>query len=181
MTGDIDRDDILEAEIPLKIRNDKGGDETSAGGINVDRHIEVLLNQQVIDSLDVLVLARVRGTQDGADTDGILVNKVDRLLGVNDVAVGRAVDELLLDLEVAGGLLPADLDGGGHDNVGVLSGLALGLTLVLPALLHGEDGEHDGLGGADARGADGADAFARANVGVEELANHGDAAVLDVC
>lgn len=150
MTGDIDRNDILEAEIPLEVRHDKGGDETSTGCINVDRHIEVLLNQQVIDSLDVLVLARVRGAEDGADTNGVLINEVDRLLGVNDVAVGRAVDELLLDLKVAGGLFPADLNSGGHDNVGVLGGLALGLALVLPALLHGEDGEHDGLGGADA-------------------------------
>jgi hypothetical protein len=53
----------------------------------MDWSIQVLLNQQVIDTLDVLVFAGVGGSKNGADTNGVLVNKVDTLLGINDEAI----------------------------------------------------------------------------------------------
>jgi hypothetical protein len=74
----------------------------------VDVHVNVALNQEIVDGLCVLVLASVGGTQNGADTDGVLVDKVDGLLGVDYVAVLGAVDVLLLDVEVSASFLHTD-------------------------------------------------------------------------
>lgn len=71
----------------------------------MDVDINVTLNQEIVDSLCVLVLAGVCGTQNGADTDGVLVDKVNGLLGVDYVAVFGAVNVLLLDIEVSASFL----------------------------------------------------------------------------
>lgn len=174
VTRNIDRHDFLASEVPLQIRDDERSDETTTGGINVDGSINVSLNEEIVDSLDVLVLTSVGGTQNDADTNGVLVTQRDRLLWVNDVPLRSAVHESLVHLEVAAGLFPADLDGRGHDQVGLVCGLALGLAALLPAPLHGQDGEHDGLGGTNRRGAD------AAGGSVEEITNHVDTSVLDL-
>jgi hypothetical protein len=67
----------------------------------VDVNIDVALNEEVIDSLDVLVLASVGRAENGTDADGVLIAEIDALLGVDYVAFGGAVDVLLLDVEVA--------------------------------------------------------------------------------
>lgn len=178
---DVDGHDALEAKVPLEVGHDKRRHKAARGRVDVDGRVEAALDQQVIDSLDVLVLARVGRAENGADANRVLVDQVDRLDGVNDVAVLGAVDELLVHLKVARGLFPAHLDGARHDDVGVLGRLALLLARVLPALLHSQHGQHDGLGAADARGADGARRVAVfRHGGVEEAADHGHAAVLDV-
>lgn len=84
----------------------------------------------------------------------VLVNQIHGFLRIYDVAGACAVDVFLFDFKVFHGFLPDDLDGGGHDHVWVVPILTLCLALVLPALLHGEDCEHDCLGGADGRSAD---------------------------
>lgn len=175
VAGDVDGDDLFTSEIPLEVGDDKGGDETTAGSIDVDGDIHAPLNQEVVDGLDILVLTSVSGTENSTDTDGVLVAKVNSLIGVQDEAIGGAHDELLLNLKVSRRLFPADLDGGGHDNVGFQGALALGDAAVLPFPLHGQDGEHDGFRGADGGGADGSTWGS-----VEEVADHVDAAVLDV-
>jgi hypothetical protein len=71
----------------------------------VDVYVNVTLNQEIIDGLCVLVLAGVCGSQDGADTNGVLVDKVNGLLGVDYVAVLGAVNVLLLDVEVSASFL----------------------------------------------------------------------------
>ena len=58
----------------------------------MDRDVNVALDQEVVDGLSVLVLASVGGTENGADTNGVLVNQVDSLLRVDNVAVLGAVD-----------------------------------------------------------------------------------------
>jgi hypothetical protein len=60
----------------------------------VDRAIDILLYEKVIDGLDILVLAGVSGTQDDADTDGVLVDELDCFLRVYNIAVRGAVDIL---------------------------------------------------------------------------------------
>lgn len=60
--------------------------------LTVNRNVNVALDQEVVDGLGVLVLASVGGTEDGADTNGVLVNQVDGLLRVDNVAVLCAVD-----------------------------------------------------------------------------------------
>lgn len=176
VAGGVDGDDSGQSEIPLQVGQDKGGDEAAAGSVDVDGDVQAALLQEVVDALDVLVVAGVSGAQDDGNANGVLVNQVHGLRGINGVPVGSAVDVLLLDLEVARGLFPADLHGGRHDDVWLVGGLALGLALELPAALHGQHAEHDGLGGADAGRAD----AVAAGGSVEELADHVDAAVLDV-
>lgn len=58
----------------------------------MDRDVNVALDQEVVDGLGVLVLASVSGTEDGADTNGVLVDQVDSLLRVDNEAVLCAVD-----------------------------------------------------------------------------------------
>lgn len=71
----------------------------------MDVYVNVTLDQKIVDGLCVLVLAGVCGTQNGANTDGVLVDKVNGLLGVDYVAVLGAVYVLLLDVEVSASFL----------------------------------------------------------------------------
>lgn len=138
-------------------------------------HIGALLGQQVVDLLDILVRAGVRGSQDSNNADGVFVAQVHRLLRINDEARPGAVDVLLVDFKVARRLFPAHLHGRRHDYVGRAGVLPLGLALQLPAALHGQDSQHDAFGGPDSRRAD------HCVLGrVEEVANHLDAAALDL-
>lgn len=105
VTRDVDGCDLLKTEIPEQVRVDERSNEATGSGIDVDVDINITLNQEIVDSLCVLVLAGVCGTQNGADTDGVLVDKVNGLLGVDYVAVLGAVNVLLLDIEVSASFL----------------------------------------------------------------------------
>ena len=146
----------------------------------VNGGIETLLLEKVVEALDILILASVGGTQDSADTDGVLIDEFDTLLGVEDIAVLGAVHEPLLNVEVASSLLPANLYSSVHDNVGLVVRLATSLTLILPALLHREHTQHDSLGGTNGAGAHSV-AVLIVDGDVEEASDHGDAAVLRLC
>ena len=127
--------------------------------------VNVLLDQKVIDTLDILIFAGVSCANDDADADCVLINECDGLFGVDHVAVGCAVHilinlvnlghlevrcivfaYLLFNVEVSRRFLPADLNGAVHNNIRLVVRLALRLPFVLPALLHGQDTQHDGLG-----------------------------------
>jgi hypothetical protein len=179
VTGSVDRDDLLKSEIPLKLRNNKWSHETTGSGINVDDGVNVSLDQEIVNGLGIFVLSSVGSTENNTDTNGVLINQVDSLLGIDDVSVGGAVDVLLLNIKVSGGLLPAHLYGRRHDNVWVLGGLALGSSLVLPALLHGKDTKHNSLGATNGAGADGTLAVI-VSWGIEESTDHVDTSVLNV-
>lgn len=58
----------------------------------MNRGVQATLNQQVIDGLDILILACVGGSEDAADTDCVLVDKIDSLLGVDHVSLLGTVD-----------------------------------------------------------------------------------------
>ena len=118
VSGDIDGDDFLEAEIPFEIRNHERGNEASAGSVDVNGTVDIFGDQKVIDGLNIFVLASVGGANDGANANSILVDQVDGLFRVNHIAILCAVDVALLDVEVPRCFLPADLDSGIHDNVG---------------------------------------------------------------
>lgn len=145
MAGDVDGDDLLEAEIPLELGDDEGSDETTAGCVDVDGDIDVLGDEQVVDGLGVLVTTGVSGAKNGYNTNGVLVDEINSLLGIDQETITLAEDVLLVNLKVANSLLPADLDGGRHDQVGALGALALSLATELPAALHGQNSKHDGL------------------------------------
>lgn len=179
MARHVDRDDLFQAKIPFQFGIDERCHETSAGRVDVDGAIDAFLDQEVIDGLDVFILSRVRGTQDGTDADGVLVDQADGLLGIDHVAVLGAEGVLLLDIKVAGGLFPAYLDGTVHDDVGPRPILALGLAPVLPSLLHGERSQHDGLGRSNSGRPHGV-LGAFVGGGIEQSRNHVDAAVLDL-
>ncbi|KAI6756732.1 hypothetical protein HG530_011330 [Fusarium avenaceum] len=106
-------------------------------------NIDITLNEEVVDGLDILVLAGVGSSENSAHTDGVLVTQINSLIGIHNESIRRAVDELLVNLKVASGLFPTDLDSRGHDDVGVLGALTLSLSAVLPALLHGQHSKHD--------------------------------------
>lgn len=104
----------------------------------MDRGVHALLDQQIVNSLDILVFSSVCRSQNRTDTDGVFVDQIHALFRVNYIAFVRAVDVALLDIEVTCGLLPAHLHGRVHDHVGVAKVFSSGLALVLPPLLHGE-------------------------------------------
>jgi hypothetical protein len=58
----VDRCDLLETEVPQQTRVDEGSDKPTRSSINVDVAVDVPLNEQVVDSLSVFVLAGVGGT-----------------------------------------------------------------------------------------------------------------------
>lgn len=155
MAGDVDGDDFLEAEIPLQFGDNKGSDETTAGSVDVDGDVNVLGDEQVVDGLGVLVATSVSGAENGHNTNGVLVDEVNSFLRVDQETITLAEDVLFVNLKVTNSLLPADLDGRRHDQVGVLGALALGLATELPATLHGQHSKHDGLGRSDGGGAHG--------------------------
>ena len=175
----VNGNDFLKAEIPLQLWNDEGSYESTRRSIDVDNSINVLLDQQIVDRLRIFVFARVCRAQDNTNTNRILVNHGNRLLGVNHVSLRRAENVFLLNLKVSSCLLPAYLHGRAHDDIGLVSGLAGCNAGVLPALLHGEDSEHDGFRGSDSRGAD-CGGIVTGGGGIEEAADHRHAAVLDV-
>jgi hypothetical protein len=121
----------------------------------MDRAIDLLLDQQVVDGLDVLVLARVRCPQDRTNANGILIHQIDRFFRINHVPRLRAVDIFLLDIEIPRRFLPAHLHRAIHHNIRARAVLALSLAAVLPALLHRQHGQHDTLRGSDGRCANG--------------------------
>jgi hypothetical protein len=167
----------------------------------MNRAINILLYEKVVDGLDILVFASVSGTQDGTDANGILVHELDCLLRVYNVAVLGAVDILIsmtrrqlslrdlldvwkhtylfLNVKVSRCLLPTDLNGTVHDDIGLVKWLASLLALILPDLLHGEDAEHDGFGTPDGAGSHGV-AIGMMGRDVEETGQHGNTAVLNV-
>jgi len=111
VTTGVDRHNLLESEIPLKFRYNERSYKSTTGSINVNDRIDILLDQQIIDSLSIFVLPSICCAKNDTDTNRVLIHKLDSLLRINDVSLRRAVNILLLDLEVSGGLLPADLDG----------------------------------------------------------------------
>ena len=61
---DIYADDFRKSKVPLQARIDKWSDKSAAGGVNVNRAVNVALDQEIVDCLDVFVLSSVCGAKD---------------------------------------------------------------------------------------------------------------------
>lgn len=61
VAGDVDADDVGEAEIPFQLGDDERGDETAGGGVDVDGGVKTALVEEVVDGFGVFVLAGVGG------------------------------------------------------------------------------------------------------------------------
>ncbi len=101
MTRHIDTDHLLQPEVPLQIRSEKGSNKASTGCIHMNAAIEVLLDQQIVDGLDIFILARVCHAQDDANADCILIHSFDRLFWIDNIAILRAVDIAFLDVQIS--------------------------------------------------------------------------------
>jgi hypothetical protein len=99
VAGNIDGDDLWQAEIPEEIWVDKGSDETAGCGVDVDWSLQTLGYEEVVDCLDVFILAVEGGAENEADADGVFVNEFDGLFGVEDEALVGAEDVLFISRE----------------------------------------------------------------------------------
>lgn len=123
----------------------------------MDIAVNLALDEEIIDSFSVFVLAGVSGSENGTYSNCVLVDKVHSLFGIDHVAIFGAVDVLLFDIEVPAGFLqeiqlglscvrfitnlPANLYSRVHDQVWVFGRLALSLALYLPTLLHSKNSQ----------------------------------------
>lgn len=140
MTRHIDGHDVGQLEIPDQTRIYEGSDEATTGSIHMNRGVESLCDQGVIDPLDILVLSGVCRSKNRTDTNGVLIHQLDSLGGIDHVSCLCARDQFLIDLEVSCSLLPAYLNPRAHDDIGLRGVFSFCLPLVLPSFLHGECG-----------------------------------------
>jgi len=179
VAGCVDRDHLLESEIPLQFRDHERSHKSARRSIDMNHSINILLDQQIINRLSILILSRISRAQNNANTNSILIHEVDSLLGINHVSVRCAINVLLLNLKISRRLLPANLDSRAHDDIWLVPWLLGSLASILPALLHREDSQHNSLRGSDG-GCSNRSGTLVVNRGVEESANHGHASILDV-
>ncbi len=179
MARHVDRFHLLKAKVPLQFRIQERRDECAARGIDVQGNIQPLLtlerDQCVIDLVDGIVLERVRRAEDADGTDRVFVHPVHHFVGGNREAVRVQGNQALLDLEIVGALVPHQVYVITHDDIRTVMRFALRLALFLPGALVGQHGQHDRLGGAGAGRAPGLRRVRR----VAQVAEHGDAAILD--
>ncbi len=177
--GGVDGGDARQPEVPHHVGVEEGGDEAAAGPVHVDRDVPAVLGLDPVefrcDLGDGLVVAGVGDADDGDDADGVLVDVLGELMGAQAGGVGLERDRAQFDVEVAGELLPADLDGPAHQ-VGPVDGEALGLAAGAPAEFEGEAAEHGGLAGPGGGAAGGRTADRR----VPQVGQDVDAAGLDL-
>lgn len=99
----VDADDPLETEVPFEFGLHERSNEATAGGIDVDGTLDTLLDQEIVDCLDVLILASVGSSEDTTYANGVFIDELDRLLWVDDISILRAEDVFLLNLKVSCG------------------------------------------------------------------------------
>jgi hypothetical protein len=75
---DVDRADLLEPEVPRRVRVQERPHEAAAGRVDVQRDVEPALvtqpNEQVVDAAHVVAVARERRPQHGRHADRVLVD-----------------------------------------------------------------------------------------------------------
>ena len=146
---------------------------TWIGNVETGRGLEAV--ERFGDRLDRLVAAG-EGHAEGRDhADGVLVAARQNLLGRHQHAAVLHGDLAVLDIPIAGELVPADLHGAG-DQVRFVEGFALGASAGLPATLERETAKHRRLAGAGGRAAD----AARIRRRVPEIREHVHATRLDL-
>lgn len=178
MPGGVDGGDARQPEVPHDVFVEEGRDEAATGPVHVDRDVPAVFGLDAVefggDLGDGLVVAGVGDAEDGDDADGVLVDVLGELMGPQTGGVGLDRDLAQFDVEVAGELLPADLDRPAHQ-IGPVDGQALGLAAGAPAEFEGEAAEHGGFAGPGGRAAGGRAAGRR----VPQVGEDVDAAGLD--
>jgi hypothetical protein len=66
----------------------------------MDWAINALLNEEIINGLDILVLASVGCADNSTDSNCVLINQVDGLLWIDYETLGCAENILLFNVEV---------------------------------------------------------------------------------
>lgn len=69
MARSVNGRNFLKSEIPLQFRADERSYKSAAGSIDVNDCVNVLLDQEVIDSLGIFVLAGVGTPKDDTDSN----------------------------------------------------------------------------------------------------------------
>jgi hypothetical protein len=147
---DVDRADLLEPEIPLRVRVQERPDEPSARAVDVERHVEAAgglqLDQEVVDPDNVVGMAGERGSQDRSHADRVLVHVRLDVFRPDRVLVGLQRHDPRLHVEVAAELLSHHVDVAAEHQVRPVDGLAGGLPALTPVPLQRQGAQHDGLG-----------------------------------
>lgn len=179
VAGGVHRGHALQPEVPHHVGVEEGRHESAAGAVHVDGDVPAVLGLDPVelggDLGDGLVVAGVGDAEDGDDADGVLVDVLGELMGLQAGGVALDRDLAQFDVEVAGELLPADLDRTAHQ-VGAVGGQTLGAAALAPAPLEREPAEHGGLAGAGGRAA----RRGGAGGGVPQVGQDVDAAGLDL-
>ena len=175
--GHVDRPDLLELEVPLRVRVEERPDEPAARTVDVEGDVQpvcLLVEQQLVDPDDVVHVPGERRTEDRSDADGVLVEVWRDVVGADRVlALGERHDPRL-DVEVATELLPHHVDVTTEDQVRLVHREVRGLPALLPLPLQGQGAEHDRLRRALGAAAGGLPRR------VEEIGKHPHAALLDL-
>lgn len=65
----VNRCNLLQSEIPFQLWFDKRSHKAATSRINVNDCVHILLNQKVIDSLGIFVLAGIGASEDGTNSN----------------------------------------------------------------------------------------------------------------
>ena len=164
-----------DAEVPHDVGGAEGGQEGTAGAVDVDVDVETGLLLQLVERLGELEHGLVGpgvGDAEGRHHhDGVLVDPFEHLLDVHLVAPRGHRDLPHLDVPVLGELVPDHLHGPAH-HVGRVGRLPGGPALGPPTPLGRHPAQHARLRGPDGRAADGLLGVGR----VPQVGQHVDAA-----
>ena len=184
VAGAVDGPHVLQLEVPHQVGLHERGEHAARRAVHVNadgqlRMILVVRLHQLVELLHVVELAGVRDAQDGRDADGVVVHVVHDRVHVQRQVVLLKRHEAHLDVPVAAEFFPAHLVARGNHQVGALRRVdvdARVLRQLLPAEQHAQAAQHARLGRADGGRAHGL----LGRVGMPQVADHGDAAVLEV-
>ena len=184
MAGAVDGPHVLQLEVPHQVGLHERGEHAARRAVDVDadRQLRMLLVvrfHQLVELLHVVELAGVGDAEDGRNADGVVVHVVHDRVHVQRQMVLLKRHEVHLDVPIAAELLPAHLVACGDHQVRALLGVDVDagvLRQLLPAEQHAAAAQHAGRGRADGGRAHGL----LGRVGMPQIADHGDAAVLEV-
>jgi hypothetical protein len=132
------------------------------------------VEQELVDSDDVIHVPGKCGAEDGGDADRVRVEVRLHVLGADRVLVFLQRDDPRFDIEVAAELLPHHVDVSSEHEIRSLRRAILRLAALLPFPFQGQGAEHDRLGRA-------LGAATRRFAGrMEEVCQHPHAPLLDL-
>ena len=107
-TTGIDGRNERQSKVPHKIWMDKRSHESTGSSIYMDACLPaiflVLSQEQVVDRLDIFVLAVVRRAENRGNTNRILIDQVHGLFRVDNETILGTVDKTRFNFEILDGL-----------------------------------------------------------------------------